>query len=158
MGRCGLALLIACTLAACSSGTSKSEPTTVPPTTAAPTTTTVGGAVKGDAFCTAAVAAIRDEQSIRLDGGASPAVKAAAAKTVVDVLAAQKAAPDDFSAEWSKIVAGLQKFKQVLADNNYDVAAFKASSEGAALLNDSALAQTFTDIDQYLTTKCEVRP
>jgi hypothetical protein len=152
-----LALLVACTLAACSSGKSKSEPTTVPPTTAAPTTT-VGSAVKGDAFCTAALAAIRDEQSIKLDGSASPAVKAAAAKTIVDVLAAQKAAPEDFSAEWSKIVAGLQKFKQVLADNNYDVAAFKASSEGAALLNDSALAQTFTDIDQYLADNCGVTP
>ena len=114
--------------------------------------------MKGDAFCTAALAAIRDEQSINLTGSASPAVKAAAAKLIVDVLAAQKAAPDDFSAEWSKIVAGLQKFKQVLADNNYDVAAFKASTEGAALLNDSALAQTFTDIDQYLAANCGVTP
>jgi hypothetical protein len=152
-----MALLIVCTLAACSSNKSKSEPTTVPPSTAAPTTT-IGSAVKGDAFCTAALAAIRDEQSINLANGASPAVKIAAAKTVVDVLAAQKVAPDDFSAEWSKIVAGLQKFKQVLADNNYDVAAFKASSAGAALLNDSQLAQTFTDIDKYLADNCGVTP
>jgi len=151
-------VLIACALAACSSGKSSSTPTTVAPTTVPATTTPVGTAAKGDAFCIAAAGAVHAENSVNLAGGTVASVKATAAQTIAAVLAARKAAPPDIRAEWSKLVADLQEFKQVLAANGYDVAKFKASAAGNAELNNPDWARTFQAIDTYLAEKCGVTP
>jgi hypothetical protein len=156
--RGGLLLLIVCALAACSSSKSTSTPTTVAPTTVPPTTTPIGTAAKGDAFCIAAAGAVHAENSVNLATGSVASVKSAAAQAIAGVLAARKAAPPDIRAEWSKLVADLQEFKQVLAANGYDVAKFKASSAGNAELNNPDWARTFQAIDDYLTQKCGVTP
>jgi hypothetical protein len=151
-------VLIACTLAACSSGKSSSTPTMVAPTTVPPTTTPLGTATKGDAFCIAAAGAVHAENSVNLATGTVASVKAAAARAIADVIAARKAAPPDIRAEWAKLVADLQEFKQVLAANNYDVAAFKASKAGHDELNNPDWARTFQSVDAYLAAKCGVTP
>jgi hypothetical protein len=151
-------LLIAGTLAACSSGKSSSTPTTVAPTTVPATTTPVGTAVKGDAFCIAAAGAVHAENSVNLANGTVASVKAAAAQAIAGVLVAGKAAPPDIKAEWAKLVADLQEFKQALAANGYDIAAFKASKAGNEELNNPDWARTFQAIDAYLAERCGVTP
>ena len=136
------------TLAACSSGKSSTTPTTIAPTTVPATTTPVGTALKGDAFCIAAAGAVHSENSVNLANGTVASVKAAAAQAIAGVLAAGKAAPPDIKAEWAKLIADLQEFKQALAASGYDITAFKASKAGSEELNNPDWARTFQAIDR----------
>jgi hypothetical protein len=159
LARLGLVPVLVCAAAACSSGSSSGKSpavtTTQPASTAPPTTVRAGGtAVKGDAFCKAATAGFRAENSVDLENGSPASLRRTAAAAIVAAKAAQKLAPDDAQALMATLVKRLGDFQRVLAANNYDVAAFKASTAGQQLLNDPALGQTFESLNAYLETKC----
>ena len=151
--------VLICAGAACSSGKSSSVTTTRPASTVAPTTLRPGGtATKGDAFCKAATAGFRAENAVDLERGSPAALRRTAAAAIVAAKAAQKLAPEDAKAVLATLVVRLQDFRHVLAANNYDAAAFKASKAGHQLLNDPALGQTFQSLSAYLETKCGTSP
>jgi hypothetical protein len=66
--------------------------------------------------------------------------------------------PKDAADVVARMVALQEKFNKVLADNNYDTAAFAASDAGLALINDPSFAQTGKDLDAYLADKCGIAP
>jgi hypothetical protein len=127
-------------------------------TTAAAVTTTTrlqaATATKGDAFCAAAAKAAATEATVDLDHGSPVALKASVGATVASVKVAQKLAPKDAEQIVTNFAKFLHDVQVLLVAHHYDVAAFNASKEWKAMMNDPALARIFPDLDGYLKTKC----
>ena len=151
----GIVLLI-CAVGACSSN--KSSPvassTTTTTTTTIPTTTSSAPVARNEAFCDAVKEGFRAENAVDLEHGSPESLRKSSAVAIAKVKAAQEHVPEAYKVVWAHLLEGLQKFEQVLADNNYGITAFKSSPAGKQLLNDPTLGQTFQRLENYLENTC----